>query len=470
MIKFARFLLSNLFTLLLSLILALVIWANASKTEDPIQDRWIQIPVDYVGQPESSILLTAQRQNVQIFFEGPGSIVNQLAANDFSATVDLSQVSYGEEVLVNIDVRLNNSNVTILSQPEPVTVLLEQFISRDISVELDIRGEVARGHLRGDPLIDPETITVSGPASSVEILDRARATVFLNNAQETKIDSTQPIFYDRQGRVASVSGLTLSSDQIQVTIPVNEAANYAEKFISIDLVGIPAPGYRLLNTRTEPTSVLVQGPPSRLNAITQIRTEPVDINGLTESFRQQVTLVLPEGITLDEAVEIFVDVEIEPFLTTRPYNQMIQLQGLAESLEATVEPDTVRVVLFGPLPVLETLLDEEVRVTLDLFDLGVGIHSLEPDVDFPDRGVELRSIQPSKVTVNITRMVTITNEITQTLPVTDTTSSLSFLDINSDTIAGGAGGLTPVFFNQSIAVPEFNLPWQRQSILIYRQL
>jgi YbbR domain-containing protein len=424
MIKFVRFIISNLFTLLLSSILAFLIWVNASQTEDPIQDRWLQIPLEYVGQPEDSVLLSAQRQSVQIFFEGPSSIVSQLSANDFSAIVDLSQVPFGEEVPVTIQVQAKNDAVNVLSQPEPVSTLLEQLVTVEIPVELDIRGEVARGHVLGDALIDPQFITVSGPASRAEILDRARATVFLNNDRESIIEQTQPIFYDRQGRVASVNGLNLSHDQLQVTIPINEAENYAEKFISPDLVGEPAPGYRLLSATIEPPSVLIQGRPTQINAITQVRTEPVDLTGLTESFRQQVSLELPDGITLDEVVEVFVDIEIEPFLTTRPYNQSVVVQGLAEDLDADIEPENVRVVLFGPLPVLETLVDEEVRVTVDLFGLEAGIYSLDPVVNFPDRGIELRSVQPSLVTVNITRLITITNELTATIPLTDTTSSL----------------------------------------------
>ncbi len=424
MMKVARFLLSNLFTLLLSLSLAVLIWVNASQTEDPIEDRWIQIPIEYVGQPADSILLSTKRQNAQIFFQSRASIMPDIGANDFTAVVDLSQAPFGQEHPVEVQVRSKNPEVAVLSQPEPVTVLLEQLVSKDIPVELDIRGSVARGHVQGEPLMEPDFITISGPASSVNRIDRGSATVFLNSDRETKIDSIAPIFYDRQGRVASVSSFTLSSDQIEVTIPVNESANFAERFISIDLVGEPAPGYRLLSAKTEPSSVLIQGPPTQIEALTRLRTDPVDITGLTESLRQKVALVLPGGVTLDEVVEIYVDVQIEPFLTTRPYNQQLLLQGLGENLEAVVDPEEVRVVLFGPLPILETLLDEEVRVTVDLFDLGTGIYSLEPAVTFPDRGVELRSIQPSLVTVNITRIITMTNEVTDTLTVTDSTSSL----------------------------------------------
>ena len=125
MIKFARFILSNLLTLLLSLILAFLIWVNASQTEDPIQDRWLQIPVAYVGQPENSILLSARRQNVQIFFEGPGSIVDQLGAGDFSASVDLSQVPFGEEVPVTIRVQAKNP-ITKKALEKAFTIKIEQ--------------------------------------------------------------------------------------------------------------------------------------------------------------------------------------------------------------------------------------------------------------------------------------------------------------------------------------------------------
>jgi len=166
--------------------------------------------------------------------------------------------------------------------------------------------------------------------------------------------------------------------------------------------------------------VLIKGPPALVNSLSRVRTEPIDITGLTGPDTQQVTLALPSGITLDEVQAIFVDIEIEPFLTTSFYNIIPELQGLGEGLKATIDPEEVRVILFGPLPVLDALLEDEVRATIDLFGLDVGVYSLETDVTFPDRGIEFRSVQPPVVTVSITRVVTLTNEITDTLPVTET--------------------------------------------------
>jgi YbbR domain-containing protein len=423
--KLARSILSNLFTFFLSLALAILIWVNAQQTEDPLRSEILTLPVNVINQPDDSIILdpAPERLAVQLVFEGPSSVIREASTSDFTASIDLIGVPFGEETVLPVDIQTSIPEITYRSQPLEITVLVEQLVTREIPVVLDMRGDVARGYTQGTPLIDPPIITVSGPASSAASLDFARVTVFLNNDRADVLDSRQPIFYDRQGRVASVRSLTLSDDQINITIPVLESAGYSEKSIDVDLVGQPAPGYRVLDISVTPVSVLVQGRPTLLSQLDRVQTEPIDITGLTEPYRQQVALSLPEGITQDEVEEIFVEIDIEPLFTTDTYNPKVFIQGLDEDLEAAVNPDTVRVVLSGPLPALETLLDEEVSVTIDLFGLMTGTYSLEPTVSFPDRGIELRSIQPSQVTVEITRPLTITNELTGTLPITGTTAS-----------------------------------------------
>ena len=84
----------------------------------------------------------------------------------------------------------------------------------------------------------------------------------------------------------------------------------------------------------------------------------------------------------------------------------------------------MRVVLFGPLPTLDALPEQEVVTTLDIFGLDVGTHEIEPAVTFPDRGLELRSIQPALITVNITHAISISDTITGTETLTDTSGAL----------------------------------------------
>jgi hypothetical protein len=73
--------------------------------------------------------------------------------------------------------------------------------------------------------------------------------------------------------------------------------------------------------------------------------------------------------------------------------------------------------------VLEAMTGQEILVNVDAFGLEDGVHSLEPIVTFPEqRGLELRSIQPSMITLLITPTLTTTHGISNTLPITDDTS------------------------------------------------
>lgn len=399
----ARDLLTTIASFLLSLVLAIAIWTNASQAQDPVQTRFLEVPLGYVGLPSGAVMVDANpRQQVQIRLQGPDSVLQELTPDDFVATADLSGIPSGESVSVEIVVTGNQPGVTIsFITPEAIDVVLEQQVTRDVPVELDLRGTVARGHNQNEPLLDPPSIRVSGAESRVSELDFALVTVFLNSTAETLVETSSPVFYDRSGRVASVTGLDLSANEVTVTVPVEEAAGFADKLVTVVWTGEPAPGYRLLSVTANPPSVLVEGRPALVNRLSSVRTEPIDINGLTETYDQAAVLDLAEGITVDPEQTVSVIIEIEPILTTSTFIRVPERRGLRSGFTATMEPTQVRVVLFGPLPALDTLAESDVRVILDLFGLEPGVYSIEPDVIMPGRGIEIRSVQPSAVSVTI---------------------------------------------------------------------
>ena len=81
--KHTRTLISYLGSLLLALVLASIIWLNATQVQDPITTQFLQLDVNFVGQPENSILVEPDKQSVQIRIEGPQSALNQISLADF---------------------------------------------------------------------------------------------------------------------------------------------------------------------------------------------------------------------------------------------------------------------------------------------------------------------------------------------------------------------------------------------------
>lgn len=414
-----RNILYNLGVFLLAIVLAAIIWAAAIANNDPIDTRLWQIELQTVGLPPDAQLLNRPPSTASITIQGPTSALDRLSPEDYTAVVDLSDVPFGEnDVVIQVDGGTDGVEI-LTTSPETVRINMEQIITRDIPVRVDVRGDVARGHRRGQESIVPEFVQVTGIASQVNQLAEARVTVFLDNARQDVDLLRRPTFYDLQGNVASTVGMTLNPIDVQVVIPVVELAGFAEKPITVNWVGDPAPGYRLLNINVEPSSVLVSAPPDQLDAL-RIETEPVDITGLTMTETLQVTLDLPEGVTVEDPQPIIVTIDIGPIQTSDVVRKAVEVRGLREDWEAILDPEEVRVFLFGPLPALESLSEEDVRVTLDLLNLELGTYSLEPLVSIAVNDVTERSIQPATITVIITEATTMTNGITGTLPVTAT--------------------------------------------------
>jgi YbbR domain-containing protein len=414
MIKVLRSFVANLATLLTAFIIGFAIWTAAVRADDPVGSRRFNLQVEVVGQPPNSQLLNRGQDRVQILVEGRESSLAGMNQDDFRAFIDLSEVAYGESE-VEIEIRHDEPQVTVTGLfPESTTVRLEQIVTREIPVRPDLRGDVARGHVRSEPIVDPVTIQVTGPASRVDNLAEARITVFLNNERQDVVVARRPTFYDLQGNVTGVTGLSLSSEEVVVIVPVIELVGFAEKPVTPQWRGSPAPGYRLLNVTVQPASVLVTGLPAALDKLRVLRTEAIDINGLVTAFTQQVPLELPNGITLDEPQPIIVTVEIEPILTSSVIAKEPDLRALGPELTAELDPEEVRIFLFGPLPVLDSLQPGDVRVTLDLLNLSIGVHNVIPIVDVFANDVEVRSFQPPFVTVVISQEITLTEEVTGT--------------------------------------------------------
>jgi len=66
-----------------------------------------------------------------------------------------------------------------------------------------------------------------------------------------------------------------------------------------------------------------------------------------------------------------------------------------------VSPETVEVILAGPLADLSALQVGDVQVLLDLLDLGPGTYKVSPQVVKPD-SLEVQSIVPDQLEVVIT--------------------------------------------------------------------
>ena len=401
--RFTTAFFSNLATLIFSLVLAIIVWSAANQANDPIITRTLDLPITTKGLLSADGDINFEEDTVRITIQGPASETSTLSARNFSAAIDQSTLPFGvSDIEVDVQPIEDNLNIEILArEPQTITVEAIQVVSVEVPVSVSVIGDVARGYERGEPVVDPETILVTGPENEVNRLKEARVNLFLESPREDYVVVRRPSWVNNDDQLVALGNLETSASEVTISVEVNQTAGVKVIPVVASWTGTPPNGYRLLAINVEPQTALVSGSPTLLEQTQSIETEIIDISGATESFEQRVPLTLPAGIVLDEVQPVVVSVEIEPIVTSDVVRKEVEVRALGEGLTVTVQTEEVTVFLFGPLPVLDSLTADDVSVTLDLLDLAPGTHNIQPLVNVTAADVEFRSTQPEFVTVEI---------------------------------------------------------------------
>jgi YbbR domain-containing protein len=340
------------------------------------------------------------------------------AENAVRAWVDLSGLTPGTHTL-EVQVQVNPSFQPVQEvqvTPDLVTVTLESLVSRTFPVNLEISGEPAIGYQRGVPQRSPASVTVSGPASQVAQVEELRAVLDISDANETIQRDVPVLALDSSGE--AVPEVTVSPQEIQVTQPIALQGGFRNVVVRVVTTGQVANGYRLTNISVSPPNVVVfSSDPQLVNELpSYVETEPLDLTDAEDDIDTFLALNLPSGISVVGDQNVLVQVSIaaiEGSITlTLPVTPLDLLPGFA----AEISPETVDVILSGPVPILNRLRSKDIRVVVDLKDLELGTYSLEARVDVLPQRVRAESILPGivEVTVIIAPTATPTGTITPT--------------------------------------------------------
>jgi YbbR domain-containing protein len=409
----------NIPLMVLALILAVLAWIVAAEEEDPITERRFpqSIPVASSELPEGMVIIGNFNGRVQVTVRAPQSVWTSLAVEDFVATVVLLGLDAGVHQ-VPVQVTLNEERSRVVSiAPEYVTLELEQEMEAVVPVRVQVEGKPTLGYLRRTPLIVPPETTVRGPRTYVRQVIEAYAEVSVEKANADIEGEFQLRPQDVAGQL--IPHVTLVPDAVSVRIPVELSGRYRPLVVKVTLGGGEiTPGYRITYISVDPPSVTVFGAPDVISALPGfIETEPIDVTGAQSDIVVQPALVVPPNVAVVMSEQPMVTVAIEPIESSQTVVITPELQGLQPGYTATVSPETVQVILDGPLPLLDELKPKDVRVVLDLFDLPRGAHQIEPQIVVPE-GLTAQSILPATVQVETfvegSRTVVITPEL-QTL-------------------------------------------------------
>lgn len=395
---------ANIRIFLLALVLGISVWISAVTSADPDEVRIYPnpVPLEIVGKDSSLIITSEVPSNVEVTLRAPHSVWEQLTAqeNSVQATLDLSGLGPGEH---NVDVQLRvlvRPYQIVLANPEIVSVILEPIATRTLPLELSLSGVPATGYQAGDVELEPTEVVISGPKSLVDQVERARVYVNLDGIREDIDQSSTIQIVDENNAV--VRGLSVTPENAHVVVPVSQQGGFRDVAVKVVVTGQIAAGYRLENISVFPPVVTVfASDPELVNTLPGIvETLPLDLQDANEDISTRLAVNLPENVTLVGEQSVQVNVGISPIQTSLTLlNQPINVLGLSEGFAVQVFPQTVDVIISGPLPVLDALTPQDVIVTVDVTGLDLGTHQLTPQVDVLVDNVLVESILPGTIEV-----------------------------------------------------------------------
>jgi len=428
----------NLGMFALALVLAVIVWIVATQQQNPIEESEFDEPIEVEirNQPEGTTFLPGVfDEQVWLTLRAPQNSWRDLRATKCTAWVDLEERGAGDYE-VPVQALCLDSNIRVISvRPASVPVMLQEEMSRVVPVQIQLYGSAALGYQvnSGQVVIEPENVTVTGPAPIVELVDRATLDLYFQDVKETFTGVRAVVARQTNGESVG-SQVTVEPSRVQITVPVVQETGFNEVAVRPNIVGSVARGYWVRGVTLDPVTVMLVGDPDVVSKITFAETVPLDITGATGDVVERIALDLPEGASTVGVTGMLITVTVSAQQGSQTILRQPIVRGLSTDLTAQVSPALVEMTLVGPLPRLEALEEQEVFVYVELVDKGVGQYNVELTYLVPE-GLEVSSLLPPSVDVLISRVPPTPTSTPTRTPTPTATSTLNVSDTLTTTAA-----------------------------------
>ena len=368
---------SKAFWMLSSLVLSFVLWIYVTSVEsDEIRQTFRGVRVELVGESvlrnsRNLVVTDLSTNTVSIEVRGPRRVVSALAPEDLSAQVDVSKLTQSAyasmQYTVSYPTRMDTSALVVSRKvPDTVNFTVSRLNSKSIPVRGRFEGNIAEGYTAEPVVFEPSEITVSGPDAYLKNVSYAWVSFTAADVSSTYSVETGFTLMDASDAAAETEGLTCSADVVSATLPILEMK---ELPLTVNL--IYGAGANESNTKVtiEPSSILLAGDSSILNAMNNIPVATIDLSSFNSTYTDTYPINFDNSLRNVEGItEAAVSVEVIGLETKTLTVTNIQCRGVTEGYEADVLSRALTVRLRGTAENLARVNENDLVAVADLTD------------------------------------------------------------------------------------------------------
>ncbi|MBR0206637.1 MAG: hypothetical protein IJQ45_07870 [Clostridia bacterium] len=385
--RFKGFFTRNIGLKIVAFIFAILLWAYVLVALNPVRSKSINdVPITLEGYTDllSRNLILVNSDFGLADVEVNATITNhaELDNSRVNCRASLSTISAAGTYRLPLSVTVQSNLGTVASvNPRTVTVEVDNLVVKTVPVKLQTVGALPEGYeIVGESMAN--TLTIEGAARYIEPTVRAVATVDLTGRTSSVEESVDVTFFDKDDNEVTV--VTRSKNTPNVTVRLTLSAF---KRVSVQqAVSLADDTYLSLTSEVWPASVVIYGNSDILATIDTVSTQSLVLPAETGVISQELSLYLPEGVTLKRGQSNIVNLTAVVTEKTGELTLEVPLtySHLREDLMiADGAPTHVTVLVAGPLRQLEQLTADQLTVYVDLTGYAPGTWELIPVVQGP---------------------------------------------------------------------------------------
>jgi YbbR domain-containing protein len=247
--------------------------------------------------------------------------------------------------------------------------------------------------VRVEDSIQSIILTAEGPQGRISMMDSVdlRLRVDISDG----VEGINPIDFSSR----SIENLPQGVEIVRISPPLIEVEldkpMTREVPVVANLVGSINDAWEITSTEIMPSSVTISGPQSRIKNIVSIQTDPISVDGLSQSKTMPTILSLPAStIQSGWNSPIQVKLRLAPLLISKSYSD-VPVTVREQSWTSTIP--TVEVTLKGPQSYMEELSNSDLSILLSSSELS----GTELELQYSNQSNSVQVIYPPNESVEV---------------------------------------------------------------------
>ncbi len=396
---------SRFFWMILSLVVAIMLWAYVTSTEGvEAQKTLTNVPIEFIGadalRESSGLVVTEQdRTAVNLTISATRRVLNKVNSGNVTATINLSRMNSDGRYSVSYDISypsgINPGDITVVSSSaDIVNFYLDKISRKTVEVEGVFTGSTEEGYLADESLVfDPMVVTISGPKTDIAKVDHAYVAITRENVDKTLQYSTTYELVDEDGNPVDDSSITRETEEVNVTLNVLSTRTVPLDVTIIDGGGATREANTVIDIR--PSSIVLAGDAATIDSTSKLILGTIDLSAFATDYTSTYSIVPPSNTeNLTGIYEATVTVSISG-LATRGFSisqDNISCNNVPEGYTAEIITQSLNnVIIRAPESVLAQIDSRNLRAVADLSDLSSSGGVYNPAVrifidGFPEAG------------------------------------------------------------------------------------